>query len=464
MKPGLQPNSREEAQRLLMSRAIDTSFQVPTPNNTPGLLAFQRAGVEYANGVRNLLQADPPGVGKTIQTIGFMNVKGISKALIVCPASLLYNWKRELETWHVSGPRIEIFHPKTFNPRNPPDVLLMSYYFAGKVEAVKLILSWGKYTLCVLDECQYLRTPTAARTKLTLAKNGLISRAEHVHALSGTPLVNRPIEVYPIIKTLCPQALGGMNKFEFGIQFCAGWKAPWGKWDFNGASNLKILGMKLRSNFMVRRKKEAVLPQLPEKFPPNIIYLDTDASSRSAVKRLALFDEEALKKSTVSFGFEDLSTARKELGLSKVPAAVRYIKEQLDSGREKILIFAHHKEVIAEYARELLPYGVVTITGGMSPKAKDDAVQNFQKNESPRVAVLSIQAAGVGLTLTAADYVCFPEFSWVPGENEQAIDRTHRIGQTKGIVIDYLVVEDSLEERMLKYLWKKQKTFDGVFE
>lgn len=464
MHTGLKPNNPLEAERLALSRAITSDFVIPSKPDSAGFMDFQRAGVEYATKTKNLLQADPPGVGKTIQTIGFMNARGITRALILCPAALLYNWARELKAWHAAEDlRVEIFNPKKFNPLKPPDVLIMSYGFAGKTEQAKKVIGWGRYRLCVLDECQYLKNPNAKRTKITLAKNGLISKAEYVHALSGTPLVNRPMELFPILTTLCPEAIGGMSMFEFGLEFCGGWKAPWG-WEFSGASNLQVLGMKLRSNFMVRRKKKDILPQLPEKFPPNIVYLEPSRESKNIVKAMSVFDEDAIKGTVPQSAFEELSTARKELGLLKVDKASAYIAEQIDAGRGKVLVFAHHVEVIERLSHNLNGFGVVKIIGGMSPKEKDDAVRKFQEDPTARVALLSIQAAGVGITLTASDYVCFVEFSWVPGENEQAIDRTHRIGQTKGVVIDYLVFENSLEERMLKYLWKKQKVFDEVFQ
>lgn len=449
--------------RLALSRATNSIFPVPVPEGLE-CFGYQKAGVEYATTARNILFADPPGVGKTIQSIGFMNYAKINRVLILCPASLTHNWKRELERWRTEPAAIEIFHPKKFDPRARHEIVIMSYAFAANAEAVKKILAWGKYNLCVLDECQYLKNSQARRTKFVLARNGIVSKAARVHALSGTPIVNRPLEIYPIVARLCPEAIDHMSAFEFGLKYCAGFKSEWG-WDFTGASNLAELGQRLRTHFMVRRKKEDVLPQLPRKFPPNLVYLDVDGEAKRLVKRMAAFDAEAVAGKVVSVDFEELSTLRREIGVAKIPAALTYIKTQLDSGHQKIIVFAHHKEVMDGLAAGLLDYGVAMISGDVTSGAKrQEAIDRFQNEKGIRIFLASVTAAGVGITLTAASYVIFSEFSWISGENDQAIDRAHRIGQVNGVVTDYLVYENSLDERMLKLLWKKSQVIAEAME
>lgn len=462
MSSNLKPADSMGQRKLALSRAVTTDFEVPTPGDR-ALLPFQRVGVEYASLCHNVLNADPPGVGKTIQEIGYMNRYGIDRALILCPASLLYNWRREIEAWHLGCPDVQFFNPKTFNPKRPPDILLMSYYWAAKPEAVKLILKAPKFPLMTLDEVQYLKNPDSRRTKYVLAKNGLKTAAERVHCLSGTPLVNRPMDMWPILGGLFPEVIGGMSKFSYGMEFCGGWKTPWGHWDFTGSSNLPILGSMLRTKCMVRRVKADVLKELPPRYPPNIVYLDQSPAAKKACQRLALFDEDAIKRSTVTYSFEEMSQAQKELGVAKVPAAVSYISEVLKSGHEKVLVFAHHREVIEALQDGLKEFGALKFVGGMTGAEKDGIVSRFQNSSEDRVLVISLTAGGVGLTLTRSSYVILVEFSWVPGENEQAIDRVHRIGQTNGVVTDYLVFEDSLDERKLKYCFQKQNVFDKVF-
>lgn len=455
----MKPNNALQNKKLALSAQLVSSLDIACPSGK-SYLNFQKVAVEYNELAPNFLNADPPGVGKTIQTIAFMNHKKIDSCLVFAPASLLINWKRELSAWHLNPElRVEIFNPKTFDPLNPPDVLLASYAYGSKLPAIKQILRWGKYRLTVLDECHYLRTSRSQRTKYILAKNGIISRSEFNIALSGTPLVNKPMELYPIIKALCPEAIGQMTRHDFGMEFCEGWLAPWG-WDYKGASNLKLLGQMLRSHFMLRRPKKDLLPLLPKRFPPNIVYIDAKTGDQS-YSHLSL---DSISKRVGSPDFIEIARVRHEIGVAKIKASALYIANQLESGHEKIVVFAHHKKVIEELKVLLEGFGAVSITGETNAIARDNAVQSFQNDPQKRVIILSIEAASIGLTLTAASYVIFVESSWVPGVNEQAINRVERIGQTRGVQVDYLTTPKSLDERILKALLTKQESFDEVFQ
>jgi SWI/SNF-related matrix-associated actin-dependent regulator 1 of chromatin subfamily A len=467
--------------KLALSRAVDTDFAVPAPR-AQTYLPFQRAGVQFASLNRNTLFADPPGVGKTIQAIGFANLTGADSMLVLCPSAVVYNWKREVELWTTRFFDIEIYHPKTFDPKRPPQTLIMPYYWTAKLEAVKQVKSAGGFDVGVIDECQFVKNPSTKRARYILAKNGLVSINERVLALSGTPIENRPMEIFMLTKRLCPEALGGMNEFEFGIRYCGGKKIKIERdqrdengnviregrsiWDFKGKSNMKELGERLRSSYMVRRKKTEVLPQLPKKFPPNIVYLDKSPTAKSLVKRMESFDKEALAARTKEVEFTEVSTERKELGLEKAKLGLEYVATQLESGHEKIVVFAHHREVteILQHGLNKKGFRATRIIGGMTAQRKDEVVQDFQNNPATRVIIIGIDAASVGITLTASSYVVFVEFSWVPGVNEQAVDRVHRIGQSSGVMTDFLVFEGSLDERMLKYNWEKQQTINEVLE
>jgi SWI/SNF-related matrix-associated actin-dependent regulator 1 of chromatin subfamily A len=444
-----------------LSRAVSSDFKVPTPEGL-ALFPYQKAGVEFLTHAQHALLADPPGVGKTIQVIGFMNYMHAWQALVLCPASLCFNWQRELNKWCTAKIRAEIYKPKTFDPNNPPHVLIFSYAYASRMQDVKRVLQGFRYHYLVIDECHFLKEPKSKRTKYVLAKNGLVSKAHRVHALSGTPIVNRPIELFPIVKSLCPDAIDNMSYFEYGLTYCQGFKGEWG-WDFSGASNLKFLGARLRQRFMIRRPKTEILKELPEKFPPNIVYLNDDPKTRALVKKMKVFDEHAVLKRGNSPAFEELSTLRRELGEAKVEASAEYIKTQLQAGHEKIIVFAHHKAVVKHLAEALAEFHPVVLAGDTATNDRQVAIDRFQGDKSVRVFVGSITAAGVGITLTASSYVVFVECSWVPGENEQAIDRAHRIGQAECVMIDFLVHEGSLDERILKVLMDKSKVIKEVY-
>jgi len=454
----LNPNRTEFM--LKLSRATDNPALIPTPSGLE-YMPFQKAGIVYASLSGNVLFGDEPGLGKTIQSIGTMNNLGINRGLILCPASLCLNWKNEIEKWHINKPSVEILNRKTSNWA--ADFLVVSFGLCSNANWIKQILQNFNYNHLTIDECHYLKNPKAKRTKHVLARNGLRSKAKTAHCISGTPIVNRPIEIYPIIKAFRPTAIDNFSFFQYALKYCGAHKNGFG-WNFNGATNLPQLGRKLRANFMVRRKKEAVLKDLPEK-TINIAYLDVDPKSKKLINEYKDFNEDELfGKKTQKVSFEHIATHRRELGKAKAPFVVDYVKTQLECGHDKILLFAHHTEVMDILKEGLSEFGVVEIRGSTPSALRGRAVECFQGNKGTRVFLGSITAAGVGLTLTAGSYVLFAEPSYVPGENFQAMDRAHRIGQKDHVLVEFLVQKGSLDERVLKKVLNKQKNIDEVLE
>lgn len=447
------------------SYAISSDFQVPAPQNL-SYLPFQIAGIEFLckNPNINSLIADPPGLGKTIQSIGFANKLGLMNILVICPASLINNWKRELEKWHLGRPKIQIIISGKQDLDKRSDIHIVSYSLAINGETHKFLQRKGPHLL-ILDESQNLKNPEAKRTRAVLGPKLIADKSRYVIPLSGTPIVNRPKEIFSLIDALCPQAIGEMDYERFAMRYCGGY------WDLDGfhddgATNLNELGRRLRDFFMLRRKKEDVLQDLPDKFE-NVVSLDPDATCRRIVKEMKKFDaSEILRLSGVATSFEGLSEMRKELGLAKVPIAIDYLKTVLEGGRDKIIVFAHHREVCDALFDSFKDagYSPVMIHGGVSKLHRQILVDNFQEDKKVRVFVGSITACGVGITLTASDYVAFVEPSYVPGENEQAIDRAHRIGQKFNVLAEYLVFEDSLDNNILRSQTRKGLNIKEVME
>ncbi len=439
------PLSLVQRELLELSKATESQIKVPAPSGR-FYLPFQLAGIEYGvhTAVKNVLLGDEPGLGKTVQGIGICNYLKSRKILVLTPAKLRGVWETHLNDWLA----------------HDADVELVNYSALSDPEKVKAIVRKGPFNVCLGDEIHYLKNPQAKRTKYALAKNGLISSVEKFVAMSGTPIQNRPIELYPITKTLAPAALGGLDKFGFGIKYCAGWKTPWGAWDFTGASNLKELGLRFRSTFMVRRTKDKVLKDLPEKFV-NLVHVESKEGVLSMKSLEGLDVETVIKGGGKSLIGEDehVSSVRESVGVSKIAFAIEYIKEQLDCGHQKILVFCHHKKVFDGLSDGLRGKGfdVGHVRGGMSSDATTASVQYFQTTPSCRVMLASLMAAKEGLTLTAASYVIFVEFSWAPMDNEHAMDRTHRIGQKNNVMVDFLVVKGTLDERIAKFCIEKSK-------
>lgn len=444
------------SEMISLSREI-TSDDIYRAPEGMDYLPFQKVAIKWISLFDKILIADPPGAGKTIMVAGAINNENFKRILIYSPASLILNWKKELKKWMINP--LPIFTWKEFEKLSevPKEfIIIASFHYAGKKDAILKVLKLRSIDLLVIDESHAFKNMQANRTKLLFAVNGPFKISKKIIAMTGTPIVNRPIELYPLVKRLAPHLIQNMNKFDFGMKYCAGWKTPWGTYDFTGASSLKELGTCLRSGFMIRREKNQILPQLP-KVIKSLVYLD-----KKAPKHLSYKDENVSNKGAVAF--EESSVAHLDLGLLKLPLAIEYLKTMNEGGHKKMIVFAHHREVLKGLAIGLAELNPVLFMGGMSPKMKDDAVTKFQEDPTCEVFIGGIIPAGVGLTLTAASYVALVEADWRPGINDQAIDRAHRIGQLSTVLAEFLVIENTLDERILKVNLTKTQNASEFFK
>ncbi len=409
--------------------------------------------------------ADEAGMGKTISSCLCMNaVPG--KILILCPAFLKYNWQKEIAQWVEYEYTISIIE----NGNEPEssfdsDIVIFPDSLLGKEPAYSELRK-RHFTWLFVDEAHRFKEATTQRTQKLLGDekvNGITSIAERVVFLSGTPIPNgRPIEIYPLVSKCAPQAIHHRNSEEFGKQFCAGRKVTRFEgrtaitnWDFRGSSNLTILKQELQEKFMIRHLKRDHLKELGEK-TRQIIFLDTP-------KQIQKFEHDVLDEIDLDelLGEDhclgDIAEYRRKVGEAKLEPSFQFIKEFLDNTSEKLVVFAHHIDVVEGLFKMLHGYYALMIRGGMKASLKDNHVAEFQNNPNARVIVGNIDAMGVGLTLTAASRVIIVEPSWVPGVNEQAEDRCHRMTQESNVYIQYLVLRNSLDERMIHQVLRKEK-------
>jgi SWI/SNF-related matrix-associated actin-dependent regulator 1 of chromatin subfamily A len=325
-----------------------------------------------------------------------------------------------------------------------------------------------------------VKNPKSQRAKLVMA---LRKRCTRVVALTGTPILNRPIELWPILQLVAPeywdpaglksqQIVGvgeGAGFFRYAKRYCDAkkeWHGRASHWDFSGASNLPELQEKLRQSCMVRRLKADVLTELPPK-RRQVIALNRNGSADAAdAEWEALGDARAeleaygdIEKMKKGIAFEDISRARKDLAISKVDAVIEHVRECFESS-DKIILFAHHHEVIGRLQDELRDYNPAVITGLTPAALRQGEVEKFQENPECRLFIGSIGAAGVGITLTASSHVIFAEIDWTPAMMSQAEDRAHRIGQLESVLVQVLVVEGSLDARMIELIQHKQMVAD----
>jgi SWI/SNF-related matrix-associated actin-dependent regulator of chromatin subfamily A-like protein 1 len=490
-------NAEREAQHqareasIVASHATDAAIEIPLSDICRKLgldyLPYQRAGIAYAVPRKDTLIGDQMGLGKTIQGAGLINATpSIRKVLVVCPASLKINWQRELRRW--------LARPLTIGVANGgwpmTDVVIVNYDVLRKFDAEIKGIEWD---LAIFDECHYVKNGKAQRTQAIFGKWDADAKAWTVAPiraarrlfLTGTPILNRPKELWTIVHALDRKGLGD-NWRNFHVRYCAGHQTRHG-WDIDGASNLAELNSKLRAAFMIRRLKSEVLTELPPK-RRQVIVLEPSKKARALIERQnALADrvskaKEALQASKASedprafeaavaaledasgAAFEEMSALRHEIALAKLPQVIEHVRDALDGSEGKIIVFAHHRDVVEALAKEFSDVGAVKLMGGDAPADKQSGIDRFQTDPSCRVFVGSIKAAGVGITLTAATHVVFAEQDWTPGWNQQAEDRAHRIGQRESVLIQYVVLDGSLDAHIAQVNVDKAAIADAALD
>lgn len=450
---------------------------LPTPRGKR-FLPYQEESVAYALARESTLIADEPGLGKTIEVAGFLNASPeISSVLVVCPASLRINWLRELEGWCVPERQIGIVSQSGVPIT---DVVIASYDALS--QWTLQLHKRAPWDLLVLDEAHYVKNYNSQRTKLV---KRLKARCKRTLALTGTPVENRPIELYTLLKMLAPEAWPE-SWIEFGQRYSAAKKisVPVRKpgqavkyrqiWDMSGHSNEVELAKRLRSSCMIRHRKSDVLKDLPAKRRQIIEIPANGAKQKIEDEWIGLAHIDPFRtryedivdqlENLAPPEFEIMSRLRATVALEKVPAVAMHVADLLKGGAGKVVVFAHHRAVIAELADALEEYGVVTLCGEMSTEARQASVDAFQTDPAARVFLGSITAAGVGITLTAASVVVFAELDWVPGRVTQAEDRCHRVGQRDSVLAQHLVLQGSLDAHMVKMLVAKQEVIDRIVD
>ena len=408
---------------------------------TKQLRPYQIEGVQkLIDFDRDARLADEPGLGKTIQVAHYVNRTNPFSVLVVCPASLRTNWQRELSEWLTAPVVLDVY----------------SY------EGITKLPNDFVYDLAVFDEAHYMKNPAAARTKAGLA----VTAARRLF-LTGTPIVNKPMDMYPILKSLGLS----MSKSGFGKRFCNGHlvcvkQRPFRKyaWDFSGASNTEELHKLLVENVMVRRRKADVLTELPAK-TRQVIEIDAPHGDNTELCKALTAKYGSLTAAAKNLvddgapvGFAGLASYRLEQAKRKLPFVLNYVENLLEEN-DKVVVFAYHREII-ETIHAHFPESVL-LYGGMSDREKDASVQAFQ-NGNAKLFIGQITAAGTGITLTASSTVVFAELDWVPGNVIQAEDRCHRMGQKDNVLVIHLVLRDSLDSRIVKALVRKQQIIEEV--
>jgi SWI/SNF-related matrix-associated actin-dependent regulator 1 of chromatin subfamily A len=418
-------------------------------------LPFQENAAFFALARNRAYLGLDPGLGKTIVAALIINALK-TPTVVVCPPFLARNIEAEFQKWCAG-----VLDPSgiaRFPCEKIPYVMIVPDSIIGRDTTQAAIREMVERAhapaTLIVDEAHRFKTENAVRTEALF--DGVAPLFDRVYFLSGTPMPNRPMELYPVLSRFAPTAIGYMNKFDYGRYYCAGYQDQWG-WNFSGASNLKELATNVHGTFMLRVKKDEVSKELPPK-TEELVFVDDKlpaAAARLDREMLKMFSPEDLMGYLAPNGH--IATYRKELGIAKAPEAVSFIRGLLEDTDESVLVFAIHKAVVKALHDGLEKYKPLVITGETPMDIRHAHVQTFQCDPGRRLFIGNIQAAGTGLTLTKATRVVFAEFSWVPAENEQASDRAHRIGQRDHVFVQYLVYKNSVDRAVLETILTKRK-------
>lgn len=432
------------------------------------MFPYQKTGVAYALQKKRIIIGDKPGLGKTVQSIATVYAAGMFPCLVICPSGLKENWRREWGMWTTRKAIIledsvkNTFH--RFWEHGMADVFIVNYeslkkYFVKQITkpksgriTIKNIEFKSQYTdmfkSVVVDESHRCKSFSTQQTKFT---KGISAGKEMILLCTGTPLVNKPMDLVPqlgILEQL--DAFGGYKRFV--ERYCSG---P------TGASNLKELNYKLRTTCFYQRTKEEVLKDLPAKVRQVVFcdianrkeYADAEAN---LIKYLAEYKNASDEKIEAAMRGEvmvRIGVLKSISAKGKLQDVVDYVRDIIESG-EKLVLFAHLHDIV-DAIKDHFP-DAVKVTGRENAAQKQEAVDSFQRDPNVKLIICSINAAGVGLTLTAASRVAFIEQPWTAAAQEQAEDRCHRIGQKDSVQCINFIGKKTIDEHIYQIINTKR--------
>ena len=459
----------EKYQNLRQNAAIK---EIEAPEHlAPILRPYQVSGFRWLNYLRDVqwggILADDMGLGKTIQTLSYIyylkQELGVLKALVVCPTTLMYNWQNEIIKFtpgltfyiHHGGGRL-----KEDLQQDNVDIIITTY---GTLRSdIKQFVDL-QFDYVVLDESQAIKNPSSK-----VAKAACLIRANNRLCLSGTPLQNNTFDIFAQMNFLNPGMLGSVEFFkqEFAVPI-----------DKFGEKEQKEHLRRLLYPFILRRTKEQVAKDLPEK-QEMVLFCEMGDEQRKIYeafrndfreKILGVVDTQGVGKSqlTILQGLMKLRQICDSPYIMNESERYPNVSVKLEEiGREitenisnhKALVFSQFLGMLALIKQKLreLEVPFEYFDGSTTATDREKAIQNFQNNEDCRVFLISLKAGGVGLNLTAADYVYIVDPWWNPAVEQQAIDRTHRIGQTKNVFAYRMICTDTVEDKILKLQERKR--------
>ena len=438
---------------------------------------YQKQGVARGMQLKRFINGDEQGLGKTIQTIttiaSWKKVGGNPfPALIICPSSLKENWKREIENF--TEYKAIILSDKTKNNWPKYYEMGLAQFFIVNYESLKkyFVMRWptGKkvikstdivmtdyvnlFQTVVIDEAHRCKDTTTQQTKLCLR---IAHRKERVILLTGTPVVNKPTDLWPQICIMGQNAPIAKTFKEFKDNYCDG---------ANGARNQKALQSLLLNHCYFRREKKEVAQDLPAKDRQKMLCeITTRTEYTLAANNFRTWmmnqnlDDESIQRKLRAEILTQMNVLRQISARGKIPAAKEFIDEVMESG-EKLIVFCILTEIVNDL-KKLYPHAV-TIVGSDNMEQRQRHIDAFQKDPNTKLIICNIKAAGVGITLTASSRVLFLEYPWTYADCVQCEDRAHRIGQVWPVMCTYLLGQKTIDEKLLDIILTKKQLAQDI--
>lgn len=438
-----------------LNREVDYSkYSVRPP------MEHQKVAIEKLLANNKYILGLDMGLGKTTAAVIASLECDVKKVLIVCPATLKINWKKEIENY--TDKKVLIVEGRKWG--HTFDYYIINYDIIKNYHSVDKkdkdsdynLLVNEKFDLAIVDEAHYLSNPSANRTLLL---NDVLEKIPKVWLLTGTPMTSRPMNFYNLLKIVNSPVT--LNWQHYVKRYCKGYQFTVNKkkvWNTSGASNLDEL-RELTKNLMHRKLKTEIL-DLPEKIITPI-YIELKSSMyNEEIEEFIKIAEKDKRKDKLTIDITTLMRVRQLIAYEKIPYTCELIDKCIEQGK-KVVILTNFT-IVLDILHEKYKKNSVVLDGRMSSTKKQESVDKFQDDDKIKIFFGNIVAAGVGITLTAGEVVIMNDLSFVPAHHAQGEDRCFRIGQKKSVSILYPIFENTIEMIVYNILDKKKNIIDEV--
>ena len=420
-------------------------------------LEHQKVAIEELLKNKKYILADDMGLGKTTSTIIASLEMGAKKILIICPASLKINWQREYQLY--SEKTSYVCEGKNYSEES--DIVIMNYdiikNFHDSKDRKNSIIMKSNFDLVIIDEAHYIQNVQAQRTKLI---NDLVRDIDRLWLLTGTPMTSRPINYFNLLSLVdSPVA---KNWMAYVVRYCSGYQfrvGPRKVWNVMGASNLEELRDRTGAT-VLRRLKEDVL-DLPEKIiTPVYLRLRSKLYEEVMGDYYNWYEKNPEESKNLSIQFTKLTQVRQVIAEEKTQHTIELAENIVEQGK-KVIIFCNFTKSLETIVNHF-GKSAVRLDGSMNKTQRQDSVDRFQEDDNVKVFVGNIKAAGVGITLTAAEAVIMNDLSFLPSDHSQSEDRAYRYGQKNNVLVYYPIFENTIEGIIYDILNNKKRIIATV--